>query len=242
MQRSGGTRCQPKNMLMRKTGLFLLLFICLGSKAQKQKIELFAIAGANNTLEMLKMTGSSSTSSTGNWQWQTGVLLVLPVEKNWFAYTALQYENKSAHTEIPACCAGTAGENFDYKTHYINLPAGIGYQWALRKTKLRLGAGAFLSIATGGSMKGNEYGGNIITFSSMYPYRGKYVERKLKVGKAGDLSSTYSGMQADVSAVSKRWMLRLQYQVGWTKIAPDLVLKMYYNTASVSLGYRLTAD
>lgn len=226
---------------MRKTWLFILLLICVGSGAQTAKTEVYALAGLNTSEMLLKTSKSSSSATTGRFQWQAGASVWMPIEKSLFLYTGIQYENKSGHAEIQACCTGIPGENFDYTTQHINVPLGLAYQWLIQKTKLRFGAGAFVAIATGGFMKGNDYSRGVISFSSTFPYRRPYRERSLAVGNGPDydLRMVTTGLQANVTAILKKLVLQLQYQFGLSRFNPDPDFRLYFNTVSVNVGYKI---
>ncbi len=201
---------------MKKTWLLVLFAICFQAQGQKQKIEVYATAGLNNTLSHLSEGSESHRTAVSQWSWQAGGAMFIPLQKNLFIYTGLQFEKK--RSDAKGTFATYIFRNFNYILNYISLPIELGKQWSLASLKFRLSAGGFIATALSGRLEGKAYG---------------------NTGMFDRIKNNYWGMQANIAIVSKRWMLQGQYQWGLSKINHDDSYVLKYNTGSVNVGYRL---
>jgi hypothetical protein len=217
--------------------LFFCVLLMSGFAARAQ-VEVIATAGLNNTQLFIKEgTLPSDNSTTCNWKWQAGVSVILPLEKGFYGQVGVQYETKLFHLEYVVCC--TVGRSIDYHANYITLPFGLGYEFKLPgKKQLRIGGGGFVSMATGGRREENAFAGDIIGPYPTEPYHER-ADLIIGDGQNDDLKKFYWGAQANIAAVSKRFSVQLQYQLGLTKANPDKYINFKYGTASIGIGYRI---
>jgi hypothetical protein len=219
---------------------FLFSFVLLVSSfAAEAQVEFIATAGLNNTQLFVKEGIFSKNSPTCNWKWQAGVSVILPLEKGFYGQTGVQYENKLFHQEYIVCC--TIGRDIDYHANYLTLPFGLGYEFKLRgKKQLRVGGGGFVSMATGGRREENTFSGDIVgPGPSGYGITHESTKLVIGDGPNDDLKRFYYGAQANIAAVSKRFMVQLQDQLGLTTANPNRYSNFKQGTAAVNIGYRI---